>query len=155
MVKLVDILKEVRQEQVEELNAKKALATGALALGLAGSPNTAKAQGFQGIKDKFKQGITAVQSKLKPQQKVDTVYIKKDAPLQLQKYKDDKEVGYGIAEHKNENSARQMAYFNASADLMKKLGKTQMTAGMEIVDQKMYQLPDGTYKAETIVKINQ
>ena len=44
MVKLIDILKEVRQEELDEFNAKKALATGALALGLAGSPNMAKAQ---------------------------------------------------------------------------------------------------------------
>jgi hypothetical protein len=44
MVKLIDILKEVRQEELDEFNAKKAIATGALALGLAGSPNIAKAQ---------------------------------------------------------------------------------------------------------------
>ena len=44
MVKLIDILKEVRKEELDEFNAKKALATGALALGLAGSPNMAKAQ---------------------------------------------------------------------------------------------------------------
>jgi hypothetical protein len=44
MVKLIDIIKEIREEEVNEFNAKKALATGALALGLAGSPNMAKAQ---------------------------------------------------------------------------------------------------------------
>lgn len=44
MVKLIDILIEVRKEELDEFNAKKALATGALALGLAGSPNMAKAQ---------------------------------------------------------------------------------------------------------------
>ena len=44
MVKLIDIVKEIREEEVNEFNAKKALATGALALGLAGSPNLAKAQ---------------------------------------------------------------------------------------------------------------
>jgi hypothetical protein len=139
---------------LDEISMKKAIGTAALAAGLAGSPSTANAQNFKGLKDKFKQGITAVQNKLKPQQKVDTIYIKKDAPLQLQKYKNDKEVGYGVAEHINENSARQISYFNASVDLMKKLGKTQMTAGIEIVDEKMYQLPNGTYQAETIVKIN-
>ena len=142
------------EEEVNEIDFKKAAAVAAMTAGLAGSPNIAKGQNFQGIKDKFKQGITAVQNKLKPQQKVDTIYVKKDAPLQLQKYKDDKEVGYGIAQHRNESSARQMSHLNASVDLMKKLGKTQMTAGMEIVDSKMYQLPDGTYKAETIVKIS-
>jgi hypothetical protein len=134
---------------------KKIIGTAAIAAGLAGSPNVAKAQNFQGLKDKFKAGITAVQNKLKPQQKIDTIYVKKDAPLELQKYKDDQSVGYGIAKSRSQSSARQIAYFNASADLMKKLGKTQMTVGMEIVDEKMYQLPDGTYEAETIVKINQ
>lgn len=44
MVKLIDIIKEIRKEELDEFNAKKALATGALALGLAGSPNIAKAQ---------------------------------------------------------------------------------------------------------------
>jgi hypothetical protein len=142
-------------EDLDEINMKKIIGTAALAAGLAGSPNVAKAQNFQGLKDKFKAGITAVQNKLKPQQKIDTIYVKKDAPLELQKYKDNQSVGYGIAKSRSQSSARQIAYFNASADLMKKLGKTQMTVGMEIVDEKMYQLPDGTYEAETIVKINQ
>ena len=44
MVKLIDIVKEIREEEVNEFNAKRALATGALALGLAGSPNLAKGQ---------------------------------------------------------------------------------------------------------------
>jgi len=153
MVKLTDILKEAHQEQIEELNAKKALATGALALGLAGSPNIAKAQNFQGLKDKFKAGITAVQNKIHPQQKIDTVKVQKDAPLELAKFKNDQNIGYGTAKSRNESTARQMAHLNASADLMKKLGKTQMTAGIEIVDEKMYQLPDGTYEAETTVEV--
>jgi hypothetical protein len=152
MIKLINIVEEIRKEELDEFNAKKALATGALALGLAGSPNVAKAQNFQGLKDKFKAGVTAVQNKLHPQQKVDTVKIQKDAPLELAKFKDDQNVGYGIAKSRNENTVRQIAYLNASADLMKKLGKTQMTAGIEIVDEKMYQLPDGTYEAETTVK---
>jgi hypothetical protein len=44
MVKLIDIVKEIREEEVNELNLKKAIATSALALGLAGSPNLAQAQ---------------------------------------------------------------------------------------------------------------
>lgn len=44
MVKLIDIVNEVQQGELQEFNAKKALATGALALGLAGSPNLVKAQ---------------------------------------------------------------------------------------------------------------
>jgi hypothetical protein len=142
-------------ENITEVNWKQALAGAGITLMSLGTPKTGQAQNFQGLKDKIKQGVTAVQNKLKPQQKIDTIYVKKDAPLELQKYKDDQSVGYGIAKSRSQSSARQIAYFNASADLMKKLGKTQMTAGMEIVDEKMYQLPDGTYEAETIVKINQ
>ena len=44
MIKLINIVEEIRKEELDEFNAKKALATGALALGLAGSPNMAKAQ---------------------------------------------------------------------------------------------------------------
>lgn len=153
MVKLIDIVEEIRKEELDELNAKKALATGALALGLAGSPTTAKAQNFQGLKDKFKAGVTAVQNKLHPQQKIDTVYVKKDAPLALAKYKDDKGIGYGLGSSSDESMARKIANLNATKDLMQKLGKTQMTVGIEVVDEKLYQLPDGTYEAEATVKI--
>ena len=151
MIKLKDIVNEVREEELDELSAKKALATGALALGLAGTPSTAKAQNFQGLKDKFKAGITAVQNKIKPQQKTDTAYVKKDAPLVLQKYKDDKGVGYGYAESRDEQTAMDMARMNATADLMKKAGKTQMIAGIEEKDIKVYQNADGTYAVEITV----
>lgn len=154
MVKLKDIVNEIREEEeVNELNAKKALATGALALGLAGSPNTAKAQNFQGLKDKFKAGITAVQNKIHPQQKTDTVYVKKDAPLALQKYKDDKNVGYGYAESTDEQAAMDMARMNAKGDLMKKMGKTQITAGFEEKDIKLYRNADGMYASEVAVTL--
>jgi len=141
------------EEEVNEIDFKKAAVVAAMTAGLAGAPKMAQSQNLQGLKDKFKQGITAIQNKLNTKTKIDTIKVQKDAPLVLQKYKDDKSVGYGIAKHRNESSARQIAYINASADLMKKLGKTQMIAGMEIVDEKMYQFPDGTYEAETIVKI--
>jgi hypothetical protein len=138
---------------IQEIDMKQVIAAAAILLGTAGAPNTAQAQ--NPIGNLFKKGITAVQNKLKPQQKIDTVKVQKDAPLLLAKFKNDQSVGYGVARSRSQSSVRQMAYFNASADLMKKLGKTQMTVGMEIVDEKMYQLPDGTYEAETIVKINQ
>jgi len=138
---------------IQEIDMKQVIAAAAILLGTAGAPNTAQAQ--NPIGNLFKKGITAVQNKLKPQQKIDTVKVQKDAPLLLAKFKNDQSVGYGVARSRSESSVRQMAYVNASADLMKKLGKTQMTVGMEIVDEKMYQLPDGTYEAETIVKINQ
>lgn len=153
MIKLIDIVNEVREEELDELSAKKALATGALALGLAGTPSTAKAQNFQGLKDKFKAGVTAVQNKLHPQQKYDTVKVQKDAPLVLAKFKDSKGAGYGYAESKDEQMAMDMARMNAKADLMKKMGKTQMTAGFEEKDMKLYQNADGTYAAEVLVVI--
>ena len=152
MIKLKDIVNEIHEgEELDEFNAKKALATGALALGLAGTPSAAKAQNFQGLKDKFKAGVTAVQNKIRPQQKTDTVYVKKDAPLVLAKFKDSKGVGYGYAESRDEQMAMDMARMNATADLMKKMGKTQMTIGVEEKDMKLYQNADGTYAAEMLV----
>jgi len=145
-------LDEVKQPIEEAMTMKQAIAAAAMLLGTAGAPNMAQAQ--NPLSNLFKKGITSIQNKLHPQQKMDTIKVQKDAPLLLAKFKNDQSVGYGIAKHRNESSARQIAYFNASADLIKKLGKTQITAGMEIVDEKMYQLPDGTYEAETVVKLN-
>ena len=142
-------------EDLDEVNMKKIIGTAAIAAGLAGSPNVAKAQNFQGLKDKFKAGITAVQNKLKPQQKIDTIKVQKDAPLVLQKYKDDQSVGYGLGSSSDESMARRIANLNATKDLMQKLGKTRMTVGIIPVDEKLYQKPDGTYEAEAVVKINQ
>jgi hypothetical protein len=142
-------------EDLDEINMKKIIGTAALAAGLAGTPNVAKAQNFQGLKDKFKAGITAVQNKLNPQQKIDTIKIKKDAPLELQKYKNDQSVGYGLGSSSDESMARRIANLNATKDLMQKLGKTRMTIGIIPVDEKLYQNPDGTYEAEAVVKINQ
>ncbi len=50
---------------MQEITMKQAMAAAAILLGTTGTPNTAKAQNFQGLKDKFKQGVTAVQNKLK------------------------------------------------------------------------------------------
>jgi hypothetical protein len=152
MVKLRDIVNEIHQEEnLDELNLKKAAAIGAMGLATLGSPKTASGQSFKGLKDKFKAGVTAVQNKIKPQQKTDTVYVKKDAPLALAKFKDSKGVGYGYAESRDEQMAMDMARMNATADLMKKMGKTQMTVGVEEKDMKLYQNADGTYAAEMLV----
>ena len=142
-------------EDLDEVNMKKIIGTAAIAAGLAGTPNVAKAQNFQGLKDKFKAGITAVQNKLKPQQKIDTIKVQKDAPLELAKFKDDQSVGYGLGSSSDESMARRIANLNATKDLMQKLGKTRMTVGIIPVDEKLYQNPDGTYEAEAVVKINQ
>jgi hypothetical protein len=138
-------------EDLDEINMKKVIGTAALAAGLAGMPSAAKAQNT--FKDKVKAGITAVQSKFKPQQKVDTIKIQKDAPLELAKFKDFKGAGYGFASSPNQSTARTQALLRAKADLMQKMGVQRITAGFEEKDTKMYQLPDGTYQCEAVVVI--
>jgi hypothetical protein len=144
-------VRDMLAKHIDEVSAKKAIATGALALGLLGTPSLTQAQNT--IKDKVKAGITAIQNKIKPQQKADTIKVQKDAPLVLAKFKDYKGVGYGYAESKDEQLAMDMARINAKTDLMKKMGKTQITAGFEEKDIKLYQNPDGTYAAEVLVII--
>ena len=146
-------LDEVKQPIEEAMTMKQAIAAAAVLLGTAGTPNMAQAQ--NPIGNLFKKGVTAVQNKLNPQQKVDTIKVQKDAPLVLQKYKDDQSVGYGLGSSSDESMARRIANLNATKDLMQKLGKTRMTVGIIPVDEKLYQKPDGTYEAEAVVKINQ
>jgi hypothetical protein len=145
-------LDEVKQP-VKEITMKQAMAAAAILLGTAGTPNTAQAQNFQGLKDKFKQGVTAVQNKLKPQPKVDTVKVQKDAPLQLAKFKDYKGAGYGYAKSPDQATALKMARYNAKKDLLQKMGNIELTAGIEEKDIKYYKNPDGTYECEVLVVI--
>jgi hypothetical protein len=91
--------------------------------------------------------------KLQPTTKVDTIKVQKDAPLALAKFKDYKGAGYGFAESKDQSGAMQMARIKATADLLKKIGKQEITAGIEEKETKMYQLPDGTYQCEVLVVI--
>jgi hypothetical protein len=91
--------------------------------------------------------------KLQPTTKVDTIKVQKDAPLALAKFKDYKGAGYGFAESKDQSGAMQMARIRATADLLKKIGKQEITAGIEEKETKMYQLPDGTYQCEVLVVI--
>jgi hypothetical protein len=149
----LDEIKTMLTKHLNEISAKQAIATSALALGLMGTPSLTQAQNFQGLKDKVKAGITAVQNKFKPQQKVDTIKIQKDAPLELAKFKDFKGAGYGFAASPNQSTARTQALLKAKADLMQKMGVQRITAGFEEKDTKMYQLPDGTYQCEAVVVI--
>jgi hypothetical protein len=172
MIKLVDILKEVNADhkqatiefqqatdhdpKLDELSLKKAAVAGALGLATLGSPKGASGQNFKGLKDKFKAGVTAVQNKIKPQQKTDTVKIQKDAPLVLAKYKDDKGVGYGYAKSKDQAIAKKLAMNSAKMDLMEKMGKTNgehVIMGVGEKDSKTYQNPDGTYEVEVLVTV--
>ena len=141
-------------ENITEVNWKQALAGAGITLMSLGTPKTGQAQNFQGLKDKIKQGVTAVQNKLNPPLRIDTVKVQKDAPLKLAKYKDDQSVGYGYAKSPNQNTAMKLAYNKAVSDLMKKLGKTEMTAGIIVVDNVMYKV-DNTYECELTVKVNQ
>lgn len=141
-------------ENITEVNWKQALAGAGITLMSLGTPKTGQAQNFQGLKDKIKQGVTAVQNKLNPPLRIDTVKVQKDAPLKLAKYKDDQSVGYGYAKSPNQNTAMKLAYNKAVSDLMKKLGKTEMTAGIIVVDNVMYKV-DSTYECELTVKVNQ
>lgn len=141
-------------ENITEVNWKQALAGAGITLMSLGTPKTGQAQNFQGLKDKIKQGVTAVQNKLNPPPRIDTVKVQKDAPLKLAKYKDDQSVGYGYAKSPYQNTAMKIAYNKAVADLMKKLGKTEMTAGISVVDNVMYKV-DSTYECELTVKVNQ
>ena len=100
------------------------LGTAALAAGLAGSPNMAKAQ------EPNKAPTTQVQ-------KQDTATT-----------------GFGLGKSSQEHTARTMARLNATKDLMQKLGKTELNAGVEILDSKTFQTKNG-YEVEMKVKISQ
>jgi hypothetical protein len=141
------------KENITEVNWKQALAGAGITLMSLGTPKTGQAQNFQGLKDKIKQGVTAVQNKLNPPPRIDTVKVQKDAPLQLAKFKDFKGAGYGFASSPNQSTARTQALLKAKADLMQKMGVQRITAGFEEKDTKMYQLPDGTYQCEAVVVI--
>jgi len=113
-----------KKSNIEEINLKKVLGTAALAAGLAGSPNMAKAQ------EPIKAPTTQVQ-------KQDTATT-----------------GFGLGKSSQEHTARTMARLNATKDLMQKLGKTELNAGVEILDSKTFQTKNG-YEVEMKVKISQ
>jgi hypothetical protein len=91
--------------------------------------------------------------KAQPTVKVDTIKVQKDAPLALAKFKDFKGAGYGYSKSPSQSTAYRIAKTNATADLLKKMGQQQITAGIEEKDVKYYQNPDGTYECEVLVVI--
>ena len=141
------------QENITEVNWKQALAGAGITLMSLGTPKTGQAQNFQGLKDKVKQGVSFVQSKINPQQKVDTIKVQKDTPLQLAKFKDYKGAGYGYAKSPDQATAYKIAKQNAKTDLIKKIGQQQVTAGIEEKSVKYYQNPDGSYECEVLVVV--
>jgi hypothetical protein len=72
--------------------------------------------------------------------------------LQLSKYRDDRSVGYGVGKSQSESLARQMADFNARADLAKKLGKSTISASE--FDSKTYLIGGKIYQTEIAMKEN-
>ena len=122
MVKLIDIVNEVKQGELEEINLKKVIATAALAAGLAGTPAAAQAA---------KEPLPVSQT----QQKSDTATT-----------------GFGIGKGPTESSAYNMAKIRATADLMQKLGKTELKAGIQVVEKHLFQTKSG-YEYEVTVKL--
>jgi hypothetical protein len=68
--------------------------------------------------------------------------------------KQDTTIGFGLGKSSQEHTARTMARLNATKDLMQKLGKTELSSGIEIVDSKTFQTKNG-YEVEMKVKISQ
>jgi hypothetical protein len=136
---------------IQEIDMKQVIAAAAILLGTAGAPNTAQAQ--NPIGNLLKKGVTAVQNKLNPQPKIDTVKVQKDVPLALAKFKDYKGAGYGYAKSPDQATAYKLAKTNATRDLLQKMGQQRITAGIEEKDVKYYKNPDGTYECEVLVVI--
>lgn len=113
-----------KKSNLKELDLKKILGTAALAAGLAGSPNMAKAQ------EPNKAPTTQVQ-------KQDTA-----------------QTATATYAHPNENTARNIATTKARAALATKLGKSEGSISTSTVDTKMYKLADGRYECTSTVKIN-
>ena len=72
--------------------------------------------------------------------------------LQLSKYINDRNVGYGVGKSVNESMARQMAEFNARVDLSKKLSKNTISASE--FDSKTYLIDGKIYQTEIVMKEN-
>lgn len=153
---------------LEELDLKKAAVAGALALGTLGTPKMAQAQDINKVKDKIKQGISFVQSKLQK---------KKDEPQNItipmgpsqgklknfdktreewSKYNSDSTTfkSFGEAVGQTESAARMAARMNARAQILKKMKTNQATFGSSVVDEAMFQLPNGNYHAMVVMDKN-
>jgi hypothetical protein len=143
----LDEVKTMLTKHLDEISAKKALATGALALGLMGTPSLAQAQNTLGSK------IGDFIKKLQPTVKVDTIKVQKDTPLLLAKFKDYKGAGYGYAKSSNESTAYKIAKQNATQDLLLKIGQQRIVAGIEEKAVKHYMNPDGTHEYEVLLVI--
>jgi hypothetical protein len=143
----LDEVKTMLTKHLDEISAKKALATGALALGLMGTPSLSQAQNTLGSK------IGDFIKKLQPTVKVDTIKVQKDTPLLLAKFKDYKGAGYGYAKSPNESTAYKIAKQNATQDLLLKIGQQRIVAGIEEKEVKHYVNPDGTHEYEVLLVI--
>ena len=154
-------LDEVKQP-VKEITMKQAIAAAAVLLGTAGAPNMAKAQ--TGIKPVDK---VVNLFKKKTDQPVKTSIAAKPEDTKSRDFdkvraewsainKDTTNMnGFGEAVGQTESSARMSASFNAKAAVLKKMGKKQATFGGRIVDEGVWQLPNGNYHAMVVYEPTQ
>jgi hypothetical protein len=73
--------------------------------------------------------------------------------LQLTKYQTNATVGYGVGKSQDENMARQIANFQATQDLAKKLNKSRLIGAGEF-DSKTYLLNGNIYQVEVAIREN-
>jgi hypothetical protein len=73
--------------------------------------------------------------------------------LQLTKYQTNATVGYGVGKSQDENMARQIANFQATQDLAKKLNKSRLVGAGEF-DSKTYLLNGNIYQVEVAIREN-
>ena len=154
------------QENITEVNWKQALAGAGITLMSLGTPKTGQAQNFQGLKDKVKQGVSFVQSKLqKKQDEPQNITIpgkpSKSRDLdktreEWSKYNNDSTTSkaFGEAVGQTESAARMAARANARTQIFKKMKTDQASFGSFIVDEAMWQLPNGNYQAMVVMDKN-
>jgi hypothetical protein len=154
------------KENITEMNWKQALAGAGITLMSLGTPKTGQAQNFQGLKDKVKQGVSFVQSKIqKKQDEPKTVMIpgKRTQDRDLEKirkewsgYNSDSTTSkaFGEAVGQTESAARMAARANARTQIFKKMKTDQASFGSFIVDEAMWQLPNGNYQAMVVMDKN-
>jgi len=147
---------------MQEITMKQAMAAAAVLLGTAGAPNMAKAQ--TGIKPVDK---VVNLFKKKTDQPVKTSIAAKPEDTKSRDFdkvraewsainKDTTNMrGFGEAVGQTESAARMVANFNAKAAVLKKMGKKQATFGGRIVDEGVWQLPNGNYHAMVVYEPEQ
>ena len=154
------------KENITEVNWKQALAGAGITLMSLGTPQTAQAQNFGKIGNKIKQGVSFVQNKLQKKQDEPQNITISNKPSQgrnfdktreeWSKYNSDSTTfkSFGEAVGQTESSARMAARMAAKTQILKKLKTNQATFGSSIVDEAMFQLPNGKSYAMVVMDKN-